>query len=329
MRTRSVVVASAAMSLLLMGALVVPGNGTPRGSVSTALSARLVSATRTTSASDSGGYWLVNADGRVFAFGGAELYGSMAGTRLKAPITGIVATADHRGYWLVAADGGVFSFGDASFAGSLGANLFASPIVGMASSDASNGSPGPQGPAGPTGATGADGTASNNGAAGATGSTGPSGATGSNGSPGVAGPTGVTGPIGVTGPVGAPSYADVYNVTGETVPIGLAVPFDSTGALSGFAHGNGTAGITALVAGTYSVDFSVFSNGAEFALFVDGVVVPGSNFGQFAGGQAGGHVILTLATTSVLTLVNVAAFGAILPAVSPTVNAVVRVEQLA
>jgi hypothetical protein len=319
MRTRNLVVASAAMSLLLSGMLVVPRNG-DRGREAKSLSTRLIATTRTTSTSDGGAYWLVNAQGRVFAFGGARLYGSMAGRRLKAPITGIVATADNRGYWLVAADGGVFSFGDAEFAGSLGANLFASPIVGMASSHGSSASVGPQGP---TGATGAD---ASGGAAGATGSTGPSGPTGSRG---VAGATGVTGPIGATGPVGAPNYADVYNVTGHLLGAGLAVPFDSTGAISGFAHVDGDGGVTALVAGTYSVDFAVLNNGGEFALFVNGVVVPGSNFVSFqTATQVSGHVIVTLAAADVLTLDNATGGSVQLYGAGASANAVLRIEQL-
>jgi hypothetical protein len=325
MRTRNWVVASAAMSLLLMGALVAPGAVGPKDA--SPLSARLIAATRTTSTSD-GGYWLVNADGRVFAFGGAQLYGSMAGKRLKAPITGIVGTTDRRGYWLVAADGGVFSFGDAAFSGSLGANLFASPIVGMASSSDSNAAPGPEGPAGPTGATGADGNEATGGA-GATGSTGPSGATGSSG---VAGPTGVTGPIGATGPVGAPNYADVYNLTNEAVFVGTPVLFDSTGEISGFVHFNGGAEVTALAAGTYSVDFSVLSavNG-HFALFVNGLLVPGSTFMTNAGEQQNeGHVIVTLAAADIMTLVNLGPSGSAQLFINggASVDAMIRIEQL-
>jgi len=69
--------------------------------------------------SGSGGYWLVAADGGVFAYGNAQFYGSMAGQALASPIVGITSSADGGGYTLVAADGGVFCFGDATFYGSV------------------------------------------------------------------------------------------------------------------------------------------------------------------------------------------------------------------
>ncbi len=79
------------------------------------------------------GYWLVAADGGVFAFGTASFYGSMGGRHLTAPIVGIAATADGRGYWLVAADGGLFAFGDAGFYGSMGGRPLTQKVVGLAS----------------------------------------------------------------------------------------------------------------------------------------------------------------------------------------------------
>jgi hypothetical protein len=65
------------------------------------------------------GYWLVGADGGVFAFGGAPYLGGMAGKQLAKPIVGMAATDTGAGYVLVGADGGVFAFGDATFHGSL------------------------------------------------------------------------------------------------------------------------------------------------------------------------------------------------------------------
>ena len=80
---------------------------------------------------DGGGYWLVAADGGVFAFGDARFAGSMGGAHLNAPVVAMAATPDGGGYWLVAADGGVFAFGDARFAGSMGATTLARPMVAM------------------------------------------------------------------------------------------------------------------------------------------------------------------------------------------------------
>jgi len=56
------------------------------------------------------GYWLVGADGGVFAFGDAQFYMSLGGTALNAPIVGLAPTPSGHGYWLVGADGGVFTF---------------------------------------------------------------------------------------------------------------------------------------------------------------------------------------------------------------------------
>jgi len=81
---------------------------------------------------EANGYWLVGADGAVFAFGGADDYGSMAGTKLVSPIVGTAATSSGRGYWMAAADGGVFDFGDAPFHGAMGGTPLNKPVVGMA-----------------------------------------------------------------------------------------------------------------------------------------------------------------------------------------------------
>ena len=69
------------------------------------------------SSADGGGYWLVAADGGVFAFGDAQFSGSMGGQPLVAHVVSM-APNPGGGYWLVAADGGVFGFGGAQFFGS-------------------------------------------------------------------------------------------------------------------------------------------------------------------------------------------------------------------
>lgn len=67
---------------------------------------------------DGAGYWLVAADGGIFAFQ-APFMGSMGGTPLNMPVTGMVPGSN--GYLMVAQDGGIFSFGEVAFHGSLGA----------------------------------------------------------------------------------------------------------------------------------------------------------------------------------------------------------------
>nr|MDA8342314.1 hypothetical protein [Actinomycetota bacterium] len=80
-------------------------------------------------APNNGGYWLVAADGGVFAFGSATFHGSMGGKHLNAPVTAIDATPSGMGYRLVARDGGVFDFGDATFYGSSGGAALTAPVV--------------------------------------------------------------------------------------------------------------------------------------------------------------------------------------------------------
>jgi hypothetical protein len=66
------------------------------------------------------GYWLVAADGGIFAFGDAPFYGSTGGIVLNNPVVGMVATPHNRGYLLVSTDGGIFGFGSVNYHGSLG-----------------------------------------------------------------------------------------------------------------------------------------------------------------------------------------------------------------
>jgi hypothetical protein len=85
------------------------------------------------------GYWLVAADGGVFAFGDAPFHGSTGSMRLVSPVLSLASTRTNAGYWLVANDGGVFAFGDARFHGSTGSIALNQPIVGMASTPTGQG----------------------------------------------------------------------------------------------------------------------------------------------------------------------------------------------
>jgi hypothetical protein len=67
---------------------------------------------------DGGGYWMVAADGGIFAFGDAGFYGSTGNIVLNQPVVGMTPGVQGQGYWMVAADGGIFAFGDAPFYGS-------------------------------------------------------------------------------------------------------------------------------------------------------------------------------------------------------------------
>ncbi len=78
------------------------------------------------------GYWLVAADGGIFAYGSAVFAGSTGAMKLVKPIVGMAAAPSGQGYWLVASDGGVFAFGNAGFFGSTGSIRLVKPIVGMA-----------------------------------------------------------------------------------------------------------------------------------------------------------------------------------------------------
>ena len=75
------------------------------------------------------GYWMVGADGGVFATGGAAFHGSAAGTRLNHPVVAAAPTPTGKGYWLAAADGAVFAFGDARYYGGAAGLRLNRPIV--------------------------------------------------------------------------------------------------------------------------------------------------------------------------------------------------------
>jgi hypothetical protein len=71
--------------------------------------------TTTSATSRPAGYWVLAADGGVFAFG-APFYGSLPGTGLCQPPKGVqlAPSATGKGYWMVAENGSVWTFGDAS-----------------------------------------------------------------------------------------------------------------------------------------------------------------------------------------------------------------------
>ncbi len=69
---------------------------------------------------DGHGYWLVQSQGGVFAYGDAPFDGSLPGLGVHPAAPVVAMAADPAGgYWLVGADGGVYAFGGAHFYGSL------------------------------------------------------------------------------------------------------------------------------------------------------------------------------------------------------------------
>jgi hypothetical protein len=75
------------------------------------------------------GYWLLGADGGVFAFN-APFRGSLAGRHLNRPVVDIIPFGN--GYVVVAGDGGAFNFSSSPFLGALGGQVLPRPIIGAA-----------------------------------------------------------------------------------------------------------------------------------------------------------------------------------------------------
>jgi hypothetical protein len=118
--------------------------------------------------------------------------------------------------------------------------------------------------------------------------------------------TGTTFPPGAA-TCGLCEYGYIYNLTPQVVPIEADVLFDSNGVMTpGIVHTLGTSQIIVSVPGDYEVTFSV--SGTEpnqFALFLNGSVVPGTVYGSGAGTQQNnGQVIFTIPAGGVLTLRN-------------------------
>jgi len=131
------------------------------------------------------------------------------------------------------------------------------------------------------------------------------------------------------------AYGYVYNLTPGTVPIEDSVTFDMNGVLNGVTHATGTAGVQLTGAGVYKITFSV--SGTEpnqFALFRNGILVPGSIYGSGAGTQQNtGQVIATFSAGDTLTVVNHSSTAAV--GLQPlaggsqvNVNASISIEQL-
>ncbi len=187
------------------------------------------------------------------------------------------------------------------------------------------GAAGPEGPAGPPGPPGEDGQ---DGAPGIDGAQGPAGS---------AGPAGATGATGPAGSNGLSQYAYIYNLGLETVAIEADISFDSNGVMTpGISHAPGNAGIEIVEAGTYEVTFSASgTEPSQFAIFLNGTLVPGTIYGSGAGTQQNtGQAIIIVPAGAVLTIRNhtsSAAVGLATPigGTGASSNASVVIEKLA
>jgi hypothetical protein len=116
------------------------------------------------------------------------------------------------------------------------------------------------------------------------------------------------------------------------------ITFDSPGEMStGFAHSAGSAQIMLVHSGTYKITFSVAGTEPnQMALFIDGVLVPGSVYGSGAGTQQNtGLAIVTVSTDgALLTLRNHSSASAVglasvIGGTQENVNASVAIEKVA
>jgi hypothetical protein len=127
-------------------------------------------------------------------------------------------------------------------------------------------------------------------------------------------------------------------LSAQVVPLETAVTFSDNGVrTAGITHALGSSDITVASAGDYMVTFSV--SGTEpnqFALFLNGVMVAGTDYGSGAGTQQNsGQAILTIGANDVLTLRNHTSAAAVTLAATPpiggtvaAVNASVLIQKL-
>ncbi|KUO58956.1 MAG: hypothetical protein APF84_05740 [Gracilibacter sp. BRH_c7a] len=108
-------------------------------------------------------------------------------------------------------------------------------------------------------------------------------------------------------------YAYIYNTGNQNIPLEESILFSSNGALLGILHNAGTGPITVEESGTYAVWFIVTSQAAnQFALFQNGVEVPGSIYGTGLVSTGNpGMAMLNAEAGDVLTLQNHTSAGAI------------------
>jgi hypothetical protein len=240
------------------------------------------------------------------------------------------------------AKGAMGARGPKGVTGGAGATGATGPAGSPGGATGASGPTGATGGAGVTGATGATGPTGATGA-GATGATGPAGspggATGATGATGPTGGTGGSGATGATGPRGISEYAYIYNLLPQTVAIEGDITFSNNGVIVGtITHAPGAPGAAQIAFGSAG-DYAVWFDAAgteenQFALFLNGVLVPGSIYGSGAGTQPNpGMVIITAAAGNFLTVRNhssnaAVGLASVIGGTQANANASVLIEKL-
>lgn len=121
------------------------------------------------------------------------------------------------------------------------------------------------------------------------------------------GMAGYIGPPGPAGPTATSEYAHVYQLAGQSVPLGGAIAFGLNGLMtSGITHNPGSSFIFINVTGIYKIDFSVSATTAsQIAVFQNGIAAAGSRYGSGVGSaQNTGSVIVSVTAGDVIQLTN-------------------------
>jgi len=85
------------------------------------------------------GYWIVNADGRVFAYGDMPVISDLPTMGIRDTVRAARMHPTGRGYWLLGGSGGLYAFGTAGFHGHPGAAPRGFPVVAIESTKSGKG----------------------------------------------------------------------------------------------------------------------------------------------------------------------------------------------
>jgi hypothetical protein len=158
---------------------------------------------------------------------------------------------------------------------------------------------------------------------------------GSKGDTGNTGPKGDTGDTGSPGSGGSSAYAYLFNNVAQVVAVSAPVAFSGTGVMGGGFTVVAGSELVVPTSGDYDLSFSISgTEPSQFALYVNGTVVPQTRYGSGAGTQQNnGRALVHLQAADRVKLVNdtsAAAVGlaAAIGGAPSTVNASLIIEKL-